>query len=99
MLIRRVWLGHPRRDLVERQRKVYDSYAGGAAFGDDQTISTHDPDEAATRLYEVLVTSGASALNLRVHLPGTPPDQAREQIAGLGSEIVPRLKKLLQSAA
>ena len=29
----------------------------------------------------------------------TQLDQAREQIAGLGSEIVPRLKKLLQSAA
>jgi alkanesulfonate monooxygenase SsuD/methylene tetrahydromethanopterin reductase-like flavin-dependent oxidoreductase (luciferase family) len=104
MLIRRVWLGDRRRDLVERQRRVYDSYSGGPGgtggtdgFGDDQTISAHDPVEAAGRLHEVLTTSGANAINLRIHLPGMSPAEVRKQIVGLGQGVVPVLRKLLRS--
>jgi alkanesulfonate monooxygenase SsuD/methylene tetrahydromethanopterin reductase-like flavin-dependent oxidoreductase (luciferase family) len=100
MLIRRVWLGDAQRDLVDRQRKVYDSYAGAAsAFGEDQTINAHDPDEAAARLHDVLTAAGANAINLRIHLPGMPPEHVREQIVGLGHDVVPRLRKLTESAA
>jgi alkanesulfonate monooxygenase SsuD/methylene tetrahydromethanopterin reductase-like flavin-dependent oxidoreductase (luciferase family) len=100
MLIRRVWLGDAQRDLVERQRQVYDSYAGGSgAFGDDQTISSHDPDEAATQLYEVMTVAGANALNLRIHLPGMPPEVVRQQIVRLGRDVLPRLRTLMGPAA
>ncbi len=49
VLIRRVWLGEPRTDLVDAQREVYDSYAGSTAagFGDDQTVASEDPAELA----------------------------------------------------
>jgi alkanesulfonate monooxygenase SsuD/methylene tetrahydromethanopterin reductase-like flavin-dependent oxidoreductase (luciferase family) len=95
VLIRRVWLGDAQRELVERQRQVYDGYAGGAAFGDDQTISALDSDVMADQLRQVLVASGADALNLRVHLPGMPPELVREQIVRLGDEVVPRLRELI----
>jgi alkanesulfonate monooxygenase SsuD/methylene tetrahydromethanopterin reductase-like flavin-dependent oxidoreductase (luciferase family) len=100
VLIRRVWLGDPRRDLVDRQREVYDSYAGGAgAFGDDQTISGHDPAEVAARLCAIVTDVGADALNVRIHLPGMPPEHVREQIVRLGTDVVPTLKALLARAA
>jgi alkanesulfonate monooxygenase SsuD/methylene tetrahydromethanopterin reductase-like flavin-dependent oxidoreductase (luciferase family) len=100
VLIRRVWLGQPHRDLVDRQRKVYDSYAGGAgAFGDDQTVSGHDPAEVAAHLHAIVTTVGADALNVRIHLPGMPPEMVREQIVGLGTDVLPRLRTLLAPAA
>ncbi len=96
VVIRRVWLGEPQRDLVRRQREVYDSYAPAApGFGDDQTISSPDPDEMAVGLRDALVGSGADALNLRVHLPGMDPDRVRDQIERLGRDVVPRLRTLL----
>jgi alkanesulfonate monooxygenase SsuD/methylene tetrahydromethanopterin reductase-like flavin-dependent oxidoreductase (luciferase family) len=100
VLIRRVWLGNAQRELVDQQRRVYDSYAGGAgAFGDDQTIGAHDPDEAAGRLHDIVTASGANALNVRIHLPGMAPAQVREQIVRLGSDVVPRLRTLMEPAA
>jgi alkanesulfonate monooxygenase SsuD/methylene tetrahydromethanopterin reductase-like flavin-dependent oxidoreductase (luciferase family) len=100
MLIRRVWLGDPQRDLVDRQREVYDSYAGGSgAFGDDQTVSGHDPAEVAARLHAIVRAVGADALNVRIHLPGMPPELVREQIVRLGDDVVPTLKALLAPAA
>jgi alkanesulfonate monooxygenase SsuD/methylene tetrahydromethanopterin reductase-like flavin-dependent oxidoreductase (luciferase family) len=100
VLIRRVWLGEPSPILVDRQRKVYESYGGGAgAFGADQTVSGHDPDEVAGRLHEILTMTGADALNLRVHLPGMLPSEVREQIVRVGNAVVPPLRARLGPAA
>jgi alkanesulfonate monooxygenase SsuD/methylene tetrahydromethanopterin reductase-like flavin-dependent oxidoreductase (luciferase family) len=95
VLIRRVWLGEVRTDLVETQRRVYDSYtgtAGGPTFGADRTIASNDPADLAEQLDEAVRQSGADALNLRVHLPGMPPQDVRRQIARFGSEVVPLLR-------
>lgn len=94
VLIRRVWLGDVRTDLVEAQRRVYDSYtgAGGPASGADQTIASNDPADLADQLDRAVRESGADALNLRVHLPGMPPQEVRRQIARLGSEVAPLLR-------
>lgn len=92
MLIRRVWLGDVRTDLVEAQRRVYDSYtgAGGPAFGDDQTVASHDP---ADQLDQAVAELGADALKIRIHLPGMPPREVRQQIARpLGAEVAPLLR-------
>jgi alkanesulfonate monooxygenase SsuD/methylene tetrahydromethanopterin reductase-like flavin-dependent oxidoreductase (luciferase family) len=100
VLIRRVWLGQPDSGLVEQQRAVYDSYAPQAsAFGDDQTISSDDPDDLAQALHAVLRDSGADSLNLRVHLPGVTPERVRHQIAVLADEVLPRLRRLLSGTS
>jgi alkanesulfonate monooxygenase SsuD/methylene tetrahydromethanopterin reductase-like flavin-dependent oxidoreductase (luciferase family) len=94
VLIRRVWLGDAQTELVRRQRAVYDSYSGAAtAFGDDQTIAESDPTEIVGRLRWLIETTHIDALNLRVHLPGIPPEDIRTQIEMLGSDVVRPLKE------
>jgi hypothetical protein len=86
VLIRRVWLGRLRSELIAEQRAVYESYATGAgAFGADQTIASDDP----------VKDSGADSLNLRVQLPGMEAAHVREQIEGIGSSVTPLLKVAL----
>ncbi len=93
VLIRRVWLGRPQSGLIDSQRAVYESYAERAAsFGEDQTIVSDDPEEMAERLAATMNEVDADALNLRVQLPGMAPEQVREQIADLGSSVLPSLR-------
>ena len=94
VLIRRVWLGDVPTELVDRQRRVYDGVTGDpAAFGADQTVGADDAGALAERLAEVVRATGASSIDLRVHLPGIPPESVRGQIAELGRAVVPRLKQ------
>jgi alkanesulfonate monooxygenase SsuD/methylene tetrahydromethanopterin reductase-like flavin-dependent oxidoreductase (luciferase family) len=97
VLIRRVWLGRVQSRLIEDQRAVYDSYAGGS-FGADQTIASDSPGELAELLAATMHEAGADALNVRVQLPGMAPDQVREQIEQIGSAVVPSLKEALASS-
>ncbi|MGD0394562.1 MAG: LLM class flavin-dependent oxidoreductase [Acidimicrobiales bacterium] len=93
VLIRRAWLGDVRSDLVQAQRRVYDSYTGaGPGFGRDQTVAADDPADLAEQLDRAVREAGADALNLRIHLPGMPPHEVRQQITRLGAEVVPRLR-------
>jgi alkanesulfonate monooxygenase SsuD/methylene tetrahydromethanopterin reductase-like flavin-dependent oxidoreductase (luciferase family) len=93
VMIRRVWLGAPKDELIGRQRSVYDSYSGSHhQFGQDQTITAADPDLMVDLLYETWQASGASAINLRVHLPGVAPADARRQITLLGEHVLPALR-------
>jgi alkanesulfonate monooxygenase SsuD/methylene tetrahydromethanopterin reductase-like flavin-dependent oxidoreductase (luciferase family) len=93
VVIRRVWLGEPRGDLIERQRGVYDSYAARDG-GSDQTIADVDPGRLATRIHDAWRGSGADAVDLRVHLPGVTPTEARGQIALLATAVLPSLRSL-----
>ena len=94
VLIRRVWLGPPQADLVARQRQFYDrAREGTSPMPADQTVSTSDPAEMAGILADLLRSTGADALNLRVHLPGMAPGAVREQIAGLAADVLPRLRR------
>ena len=95
VLIRRVWLGRVRSQLVDKQRAVYESYAADAtSFGADQTIASDDPGEMAQRLAATMKEVGADAVNLRVQLPGMEPEQVREQITEIGATVVPALRKI-----
>ncbi len=95
VLIRRVWLGRSQSDLIDAQRAVYESYAAPArSFGEDQTITTDDPQKMVARLAAVLTEVGADALNLRVQLPGMPHEHVREQIERIGTTVVQPLKRL-----
>ena len=96
VLIRRVWVGTPPRDLVERQVDVYRGYASGAAqahWGGDELIGAIDGARVADRLAEIRDRAGADALNLRVHVPGVSPAAAREQIGRLGAEVLPAMRR------
>ncbi len=100
VLIRRVWFGPLPSELVDRQRAVYESYAARAkSLGEDQTIVSDEPEEMAERLGATVREVGADALNLRIHLPGISPEQAREQIAQIGSIVVTSLRKMWPSSA
>ena len=96
VLIRRVWLGHVKSRLVEKQRAVYESYAvDTGAFGADQTIASDDPAALAEQLAGTVRAVGADSLNLRVQLPGMAPAEVREQITQIGTSVVPGLRRLL----
>jgi alkanesulfonate monooxygenase SsuD/methylene tetrahydromethanopterin reductase-like flavin-dependent oxidoreductase (luciferase family) len=95
VLVRRVWLGEPPRADVDRQVDVYRGYAPASApahWGADEMIVAHGAPEAAAELRRVQAAAGVDALNLRVHVPGVSAVAAREQIARLGAEVLPRLR-------
>jgi alkanesulfonate monooxygenase SsuD/methylene tetrahydromethanopterin reductase-like flavin-dependent oxidoreductase (luciferase family) len=95
VIIRRVWVGAPSRELIGRQRALYDTYVGDARrFGEDQTLTAREPPEMADRLYDTWQAAGADAINVRVHLPGVTPIEARKQITVLAEQVLPRLRAL-----
>jgi hypothetical protein len=49
----------------------------------------------AERIAQQMDEIGVDAVNLRVHLPGVTPAQAREQIGRLAAEVVPVLRARL----
>ncbi len=96
--IRRAWIGEPPREDVDRQVDRYRSYSPGAAqaqWGSDELIASTDGREVAERLADTLAHAGATAVNLRVHVPGVSPAAARDQIAALGAAVVPHLRATL----
>jgi alkanesulfonate monooxygenase SsuD/methylene tetrahydromethanopterin reductase-like flavin-dependent oxidoreductase (luciferase family) len=98
VLIRRVWIGEPLTELIDKQRRVYEGYAAsGHSFAADQTIVSTEPHVVASRLNGLMVATGAESLNLRVHLPGIDAATVRAQIARLTGEVLPALRRLLSS--
>ena len=97
VLIRRAWVGEPPRADVERQVGVYLSYAPAnapARWGADE-MATGSADAVAKQLVETAHQAGVDALNLRVHVPGVGVAAAREQIARIGTDVVPFVKEHL----
>jgi len=95
VLIRRVWLGDPPREAFDRQLAVYRGYTPDAAqrhWRDNGFICHDDGAALADELAAARAETGADVLNLRVHVPGVAPAAAREQIARLGAEVLPRLR-------
>ena len=97
-LIRRVWLGAPPRQAFEDQLDVYRSYSTDAALShwrDSGWICDDDPIRLADALARTFHEANATCLNLRIHAPGISPDAAREQIAALGTEVLPQVRRRL----
>ncbi len=91
VLIRRVWIGPPPTEQVERQVDLYRGYADPAAqshWQGDQLLGGTDADSVAARLSAALDATGADALNLRLHSAGIGPGAIRDQIGALG-DVVP----------
>jgi hypothetical protein len=103
VLIRRVWLGEPPRSRLDEQLDRYRSYTPRAAQAhwgeeDRQLVDGPDPATVVDGLVAVAQAVNADALNLRVHVPGVAPSSVREQIVGLGDEVVPRVRDALASS-
>jgi alkanesulfonate monooxygenase SsuD/methylene tetrahydromethanopterin reductase-like flavin-dependent oxidoreductase (luciferase family) len=102
VLIRRAWLGEPPRSRLDEQLDRYRSYTPRAAQAhwgeeDRQLVDGADPTTVVDGLLAVARSVDADALNLRVHVPGVAPASVREQITGLGEEVVPRVREALAS--
>lgn len=95
VLIRRVWLGDPPREAFERQLHVYRGYSPAAAlrhWRGTGFVCHSDAGALADELAALRAEIGATCVNLRIHVPGVSADAAREQIAALGLEVLPRLR-------
>jgi alkanesulfonate monooxygenase SsuD/methylene tetrahydromethanopterin reductase-like flavin-dependent oxidoreductase (luciferase family) len=102
VLIRRVWVGEPPSALFDRQLDVYRGYASGAAqthWERDELVGDPDGDAIAQRVGGMVAEAGADAVNIRIHVPGVGPEEARGQIQRLGEAVVPSLRRALGSAA
>jgi alkanesulfonate monooxygenase SsuD/methylene tetrahydromethanopterin reductase-like flavin-dependent oxidoreductase (luciferase family) len=98
VLVRRCWLGAAPAGAFERQVAVYREYAPDAAtthWGRDELAHSPDPAVVVDRLVAAARAAGAGALNLRAHVPGIDPAEAREQIEALGEAVVPRVRDAL----
>jgi alkanesulfonate monooxygenase SsuD/methylene tetrahydromethanopterin reductase-like flavin-dependent oxidoreductase (luciferase family) len=93
VIIRRVWIGTVRDELITRQKAVYDTYAAnGRRFPEDQTVIASETDAMVDQLDFIWQSTGADAINLRVHLPGIAPAEARQQITVLAERVLPALR-------
>ena len=95
VLIRRCWLGAPPKQAFEDQLEVYRSYSDDVAmehWRDHGWICHDDADALASELADAMRATAASCLNIRIHAPGIDPLAAREQIAVLAAEVLPRLR-------
>jgi alkanesulfonate monooxygenase SsuD/methylene tetrahydromethanopterin reductase-like flavin-dependent oxidoreductase (luciferase family) len=96
VLIRRAWLGEPPRARVDDQVDVYRSYSPTSAqshWGGDELIGSSDARAVATGVADAAKRAGADAVNLRVHVPGVAPADARNQIERLGDDVVGLLRE------
>jgi len=99
VLIRHVWLGDPPRDAIAAKVGEYrtNSAGTGRTFAADEVIASVDAAEIAERVVAAMTDGDKTCVNIRVHVPGVEPLQAREQIAAVGTEVVPLIRKALVS--
>ena len=98
ILIRRCWVGPRPSENVEAQMQRYRGYAPARAqaqWGSDEYVAGADGAEVAERLADVVGRAGCDVLNLRVFLAGLSPAAVHEQIAALGEQVLPVLRKAL----
>jgi alkanesulfonate monooxygenase SsuD/methylene tetrahydromethanopterin reductase-like flavin-dependent oxidoreductase (luciferase family) len=102
VVIARVWLGQPPWELIEQQLGHYREASATrtpratpptAGERGEGLLHDDDPASLAERLADKLRATGADACNVRVHVAGLEPALAREQIAIVGAEVVPRLRR------
>jgi alkanesulfonate monooxygenase SsuD/methylene tetrahydromethanopterin reductase-like flavin-dependent oxidoreductase (luciferase family) len=99
VLIRRAWLGEPPRARLDDQVDVYRSYtppSAQASWGADELVAATGPSSVADALADAVRRAGCDSLNLRVHVPGVSPREAREQIERLGDETLGTLRVALR---
>jgi alkanesulfonate monooxygenase SsuD/methylene tetrahydromethanopterin reductase-like flavin-dependent oxidoreductase (luciferase family) len=100
VLVRRCWVGQrPARDAIRSPRE-----SGGQRFAPrtwangDRTdmVTATTADEMVEHLFARWVESEATALNVRLQLPGSTPKTTREQIRRFGAEVLPELRRVFE---
>lgn len=103
VLIRRVWLGAPPTDQVDRQMARYRSVSNAGTIDhwapDGGLVADTDPTVVAERLAGQLRNADCGVLNLRVFQAGLSPERCRDQIRAVGEQVLPLLRKHLGTAA
>ena len=98
IMLRRVWIGEPPTQSVgaqmDRFRMVAPDRAKAHWSPDGGLVSSPDASEVCERLDDQVRRGGCDALNLRVFHAGVSPDAVREQIALLGQDVLPGLRKM-----
>ena len=96
VLIRRAWVGDPPRERLDDQLDVYRGYSSSSAmqhWGSDELVTAPDGSGVADGLADVMERAGADCVNLRIHVPGVRPQDAREQIERLGQEVLSKMRR------
>jgi alkanesulfonate monooxygenase SsuD/methylene tetrahydromethanopterin reductase-like flavin-dependent oxidoreductase (luciferase family) len=99
VLIRRAWVGEPPQEQAAEQLARCRSYAPRGAtahWGTAEMAAAPEGAEVAARLVDAAEVAGADALNLRVHVPGVPPDAVRSQIEQLGTLVAPVVRHAMR---
>ena len=102
VLGRRIWVGEPPLELFEAQLAAYRSKADAGSFMQSVTTSAligGSVDSIVERVVAAAQAAGASALALRIHLPGLDPAIADEQITTVGEELLPPLRRALANTS
>ena len=101
ILIRRVWIGGPPGEAVDKQLDLYRSYTteGTMARWDQgaNTVLAADGAEAAERLHSAMTATGADTINIRIHVVGLSPNYIRDQL-GFHDELVKALKGMISGS-
>jgi alkanesulfonate monooxygenase SsuD/methylene tetrahydromethanopterin reductase-like flavin-dependent oxidoreductase (luciferase family) len=100
VLGRRVWVGDPPRDLFEAQLAAYRGKADGASWmqqASPDVLVAGPADEVVDGVSLAAKAAHATALALRVHLPGLDPESADDQIRRVGEEVLPRLRETFRA--
>jgi alkanesulfonate monooxygenase SsuD/methylene tetrahydromethanopterin reductase-like flavin-dependent oxidoreductase (luciferase family) len=98
LLNRRVWVGDPPVELLERQLAAYRDKADAASWMQSVTadvVAAGTPPQIVERLLSATDASGATSVALRVHLQGLEPAEADEQIRQVGEQLLPALREAL----
>lgn len=99
ILIRRVWIGAPPSEAIDRQMEAFRSVttaAGRSGWGDgSNTVVADDGAGAAEQLVELMRATGSDTLNVRVMVLGLRPADVRRQLELHATDLLPRLRTLL----
>ena len=81
---------------MRRQLHEYRPTTSGAAPAGaiDGLYTAGDPQDLADQLAQLARHTHADALNIRVQVAGLAPAAAREQIACMGRDVLPLLRKV-----
>jgi hypothetical protein len=88
-----VWLGPLPSELLAAQNDVlHDRIAGFTPPSWDELVCHGEVERVAEQLVTLCRSTGTTALNLRVHMPGIDVHTVRRQIELIGQELLPRLR-------